>query len=82
MTMVTIIVSIYYSVLMTYIIYFFFASMTDKLPWEDCENDWNTPQCLTTEEVANKTYLELYLNGYYSAICFFSANFKSIKFIR
>ena len=63
MTMVTIIVSIYYSVLMTYIIYFFFASMTDKLPWQDCDNSWNTCQCLTTDQVANETYLQLYLNG-------------------
>ena len=63
MTMVTTIVSIYYSVLMTYIIYFFFASMTDTLPWQHCENDWNTDLCLTTDQVANKTFLEEYLKG-------------------
>ena len=82
MTMLTAVISVYYTVLIAYIIYFFFASMTDKLPWENCENDWNTDKCLTTEQVANKTYLELYLNGYYSTICFFSANFRFIKFIQ
>ena len=63
MTMLTAVISSYYTVLIAYIVYFFFASMTDKLPWEDCENLWNTPQCLTTEEVANKTFLEYYLSG-------------------
>ena len=63
MTMLTAVISVYYTVLIAYIVYFFFASMTDKLPWEDCENSWNTEKCLTIDEVANKTFLEYYLNG-------------------
>ncbi len=64
MTMVSSVVSVYYSVLIAYIIYFFFASMTDKLPWESCGNSWNSEfQCLTTDQVANKSFLEEYLNG-------------------
>ena len=63
MTMLTAVISVYYTVLIAYIIYFLFASMTDKLPWEDCENSWNTYQCLTIDEFANKTFLEYYLNG-------------------
>ena len=37
MTSVTFILSMYYNIIVAYAIYYFFASMTDELPWTDCE---------------------------------------------
>lgn len=44
------IIGMYYNVIICWSIYFFFASMTDKLPWEDCSNWWNTEMCFTSDE--------------------------------
>ena len=38
-----------YNVLLSYAIYYLFASMTSKLPWSHCNNDWNTKSCSTTD---------------------------------
>ena len=56
MVAVSIFVSLYYNILIAYIIYFFLASMTDVLPWSDCGNYWNTVRCMTANEVRNETY--------------------------
>lgn len=34
-----------------------------ELPWTDCDNHWNTYECLTADEMSNKTYLAWYLKG-------------------
>ena len=41
-------VSIYYNIIITYIIFYLFASMTSPLPWSTCDNWWNTPSCILT----------------------------------
>ncbi|CAD5122602.1 DgyrCDS11014 [Dimorphilus gyrociliatus] len=40
-------ISLYYNVIIAYALYFFFASMTNNLPWTDCSNSWNTRFCIT-----------------------------------
>ncbi|XP_071510973.1 sodium- and chloride-dependent glycine transporter 1-like [Diadema antillarum] len=35
----------FYSVVISYSVYFFFASFTSNLPWEGCHHSWNTPYC-------------------------------------
>ena len=35
----------YYVILVAYVIYYLFASMTSELPWASCGNEWNTPSC-------------------------------------
>lgn len=46
-TMVTIsaLVAMYYNVVIAWAIYYFFASMQEKLPWSDCNNPWNDGKC-------------------------------------
>ena len=52
-------IGIYYNVIIAWSMYFFFASMTDILPWETCDNWWNTGRCTTTQEFRNYTLSEL-----------------------
>ena len=42
---VAIIIVIYYNVIVAWCIYYFFASMSDPLPWVGCDNWWNTEYC-------------------------------------
>ncbi|XP_055895557.1 sodium- and chloride-dependent taurine transporter-like [Biomphalaria glabrata] len=35
----------YYNVILTWIFYYFFASFTSELPWQNCNNEWNTKNC-------------------------------------
>lgn len=35
----------FYNVIIAWSLHFFFASFTSTLPWETCDNDWNTEHC-------------------------------------
>ncbi|KAF0311366.1 Sodium- and chloride-dependent glycine transporter 1 [Amphibalanus amphitrite] len=43
--LVTFVVSGYYNVIISYPIYYMYLSLTPHLPWMDCNNTWNTPNC-------------------------------------
>lgn len=45
MVMVSALVSIYYNVIIGWVIYYFFASLNTQVPWEKCGNAWNSLQC-------------------------------------
>lgn len=47
MVMVSFMVGIYYNMIIAWTLYYFFASMTAKLPWEQCGEYWNTLLCAT-----------------------------------
>ncbi|ESN90551.1 hypothetical protein HELRODRAFT_108638 [Helobdella robusta] len=46
-------VALYYNVIITWCLYYFFASLTSQLPWEYCNNAWNTKYCATSEQFKN-----------------------------
>jgi solute carrier family 6 amino acid transporter-like protein 5/7/9/14 len=48
---VNIICTVYYNVIISYPLYFLVMSLRSKLPWEDCNHEWNTEKCL---KVINK----------------------------
>lgn len=39
-------VAIYYNMIIAYVLFYLFASLTSTLPWEHCGNWWNTDLCL------------------------------------
>ncbi|KAK2490330.1 hypothetical protein MC885_007116 [Smutsia gigantea] len=39
-------VAIYYNMIIAYVLFYLFASLTSSLPWEHCGNWWNTDLCL------------------------------------
>lgn len=45
MVMVTVLCSAYYNVIIAYVIFYFFASLTSEVPWKDCNHDWNSDAC-------------------------------------
>ncbi|ELU09520.1 hypothetical protein CAPTEDRAFT_156299 [Capitella teleta] len=73
MVAVSAFVGLYYNILVAYILYFFFASMSPELPWKECTNHWNTENCITLTQMGNKTWLSDYLNGH----CSIAISFRS-----
>ncbi|XP_032303336.1 sodium-dependent proline transporter isoform X3 [Coturnix japonica] len=39
-------VAIYYNMIIAYVLFYLFASLTSDLPWQHCGNWWNTELCL------------------------------------
>jgi hypothetical protein len=56
MVITNLMVAMYYNVIIAWCLYYLFASMTDKLPWESCDNLWNTAYCIVTKDYANLTF--------------------------
>ncbi|KAK2165877.1 hypothetical protein NP493_1343g00036 [Ridgeia piscesae] len=50
-TVVVFLINCYYNVILTWSFYYMFASFTTKLPWETCDNYWNTENCSTFAHV-------------------------------
>ena len=42
MFVVSVLIAIYYNMIIAWAFYYLFASFTDSLPWADCGNSWNT----------------------------------------
>ncbi|GFR91172.1 sodium- and chloride-dependent taurine transporter-like [Elysia marginata] len=40
-----------YNIILSWAFYYFFASLTSVLPWSLCDNEWNTENCTTLEEL-------------------------------
>lgn len=59
--MVSLLISIYYNVIICVCIFFFFKSMTSQLPWETCDNPWNNNEtCRTLEDLKRIRNLTLH----------------------
>uniref|UniRef100_A0A7N8WHX5 Transporter n=1 Tax=Mastacembelus armatus TaxID=205130 RepID=A0A7N8WHX5_9TELE len=44
----------YYNVVITWALYYLFSSFQAPLPWQNCNNTWNTPHC--TAHATNSSY--------------------------
>ncbi|XP_073335294.1 sodium- and chloride-dependent GABA transporter ine isoform X1 [Pagrus major] len=44
----------YYNVVITWALYYLFSSFQAPLPWQNCNNTWNTPNC--TSHATNSSY--------------------------
>ena len=42
MFLISIVLAVYYNLLISYCFHYFFASFTYDLPWRTCGNSWNT----------------------------------------
>jgi len=63
-------VGLYYNMIIAWTIYYLFASFTSQLPWDTCDNDFNTQYCFNIGDYQGcKTLREngsvpaIYLNG-------------------
>jgi len=48
--------SIYYNLIITWVLYYLGSSFTSELPWADCDHWWNTPNCTTKWITSNMTH--------------------------
>ncbi|XP_033126430.1 sodium- and chloride-dependent glycine transporter 1-like isoform X2 [Anneissia japonica] len=52
MVVITAMVCCYYNIVISYTIFFLFASFTSELPWKSCDHEWNTDKCLVVNSSA------------------------------
>ncbi|KAK0041228.1 sodium- and chloride-dependent neutral and basic amino acid transporter B(0+) [Biomphalaria pfeifferi] len=53
MCIISVIVAIYYNIIMAYTLLFFFSSMQETLPWTQCAEEWVTAyNCVTTRSMS------------------------------
>uniref|UniRef100_A0A2I3TBV9 Transporter n=1 Tax=Pan troglodytes TaxID=9598 RepID=A0A2I3TBV9_PANTR len=45
MLIISVLIAIYYNVIICYTLFYLFASFVSVLPWGSCNNPWNTPEC-------------------------------------
>ncbi|OCU01692.1 sodium-dependent serotonin transporter [Xenopus laevis] len=49
-------VSFYYNTIIAWALFYFYSSFTDTLPWTNCDNPWNTPNCTNYFGKSNITW--------------------------
>ncbi|XP_038872860.1 sodium- and chloride-dependent glycine transporter 2-like [Salvelinus namaycush] len=45
MLIISVLIAIYYNIIMCWTLYYLFASLKGSLPWANCKNKWNTQHC-------------------------------------
>uniref|UniRef100_A0A8C7FWN3 Transporter n=1 Tax=Oncorhynchus kisutch TaxID=8019 RepID=A0A8C7FWN3_ONCKI len=45
MLIISVLIAIYYNIIMCWTLYYLFASLKGSLPWANCMNEWNTLDC-------------------------------------
>jgi SNF family Na+-dependent transporter len=55
MVIINTLIGIYYNVIIAWTIHYFFSSMTSRLPWDSCDNWWNTENCVIPAALKNMT---------------------------
>jgi len=55
MVVISLLIGCYYNIIITYTLRYLFDSVSSiasgQLPWENCENDWNTPKCMDVKRL-------------------------------
>jgi len=55
MVLTNLMIVLSYNVIVSWCVYYLFASMTTELPWQNCRNDWNTAYCVEISHYRNLT---------------------------
>eukprot|EP00062_Callorhinchus_milii_P003799 gi/632941470/ref/XP_007885882.1/ PREDICTED: sodium- and chloride-dependent glycine transporter 2 [Callorhinchus milii] len=45
MLIISVLIAVYYNIIICYTLFYLFASCVSTLPWSSCGNPWNTPDC-------------------------------------
>lgn len=45
MVLISLYICIYFAVIIAYVVFYIFASFSKELPWESCNNEWNSAYC-------------------------------------
>uniref|UniRef100_A0A8C6WIG8 Solute carrier family 6 member 5 n=1 Tax=Neogobius melanostomus TaxID=47308 RepID=A0A8C6WIG8_9GOBI len=52
MLIISVLIAIYYNIIMCWTLYYLFASLKGALPWATCRNEWNTLECKDKDMLA------------------------------
>ena len=55
MVIISGVVCVYYNIIITWTLYYFFHSFYPTLPWSTCDNAWNTEHCALKNRHDNST---------------------------
>ncbi|KAK7881583.1 hypothetical protein WMY93_029992 [Mugilogobius chulae] len=61
MLIISVLIAIYYNIIMCWTLYYLFASLKGALPWATCRNEWNTLECKDKDMLALGEYLHTLL---------------------
>ncbi|XP_069970505.1 sodium- and chloride-dependent glycine transporter 2 [Penaeus vannamei] len=56
MVLVSVLVSVYYNIILAWALFYTFSSFTSVLPWASCGNDFNSPECYLENRCNISTY--------------------------
>uniref|UniRef100_A0A8C6WI92 Solute carrier family 6 member 5 n=1 Tax=Neogobius melanostomus TaxID=47308 RepID=A0A8C6WI92_9GOBI len=68
MLIISVLIAIYYNIIMCWTLYYLFASLKGALPWATCRNEWNTLECKDKDMLALGKSPHAYSNYYFCAI--------------
>ncbi len=71
---VLLIASVYYSSLLTYSLFYTFASMQSTMPWQSCKHDWSSP-------VGSLVFLTLFTSYMYIRGCSIVSQFLTTRIV-
>ena len=54
-TIIVFLLNCEYNIILTWALYYIFASFNSVLPWSHCDNPWNTVNCTTFDQAANSS---------------------------
>ena len=56
-------ITLYYSTIIAYAVFYLFASFRDEMPWSKCNNLWNTANCFERTVNASETLKQVKLSN-------------------
>ncbi|KAL3841981.1 hypothetical protein ACJMK2_020057 [Sinanodonta woodiana] len=59
---INLIITLYYNVVVSHTVLYFFASMTSELPWTKCNNSWNSIYCEDGSQIDDSNSTQVLLN--------------------
>ncbi|XP_065322341.1 uncharacterized protein LOC135929606 isoform X2 [Gordionus sp. m RMFG-2023] len=70
--------AMYFNMINSYSILFTFASLQEKLPWEHCNNWWNTNDCIPLRFVISQTSFNTTSNTFEASVLHSSSKFRDL----
>lgn len=51
--------TVYYNVIVAWVLYYMYASMRKEVPWKYCNNEWNTNRCVQGTRKGKDIFLQI-----------------------
>ena len=65
MLIISVLIAVYYNIIMCWTLYYLFASLKGSLPWANCRNEWNTLECKDKDMLLlGKTHTHLQIHAH------------------